>query len=60
MQSIERANFSSFQEILSTAKRFKTVTIKCQRDLAVAQTLLERVEPALRDSIRKTFEELSG
>ena len=39
-------------------KRFKKVSARCQKELGFAETLLQKVEPALKDSVRKTFDEL--
>jgi len=58
LQSLERANYSAYKEVLQTAKRFKKVTTRCSKELRFAETMLSKVEPALKDSVRKTFDEL--
>lgn len=60
LQSYERANFSAYQEILQTIKRFKKVSNRCSNEITFAERMLKNVEPALKDSIRKTFDELSN
>ena len=60
LQSIERANFSTFQELLQTSKRFQKISMRCQKELRFTEMMLQKVEPALKDSVRKTFEELSA
>ena len=58
LQSLERANYSAYQEVLQTVKRFKKVCNRCQREVKFAETMLQKVDPALKDSVRKTFDEL--
>ena len=58
LQSLERANYSAYQEVLQTVKRFKKVCNRSQREVKFAETMLQKVDPALKDSVRKTFDEL--
>ena len=58
LQSLERANYSAYQEVLQTVKRFKKVCNRCQREVKFAEKMLQKVDPALKDSVRKTFDEL--
>ena len=45
---------------MKTTRKFKGFTERLERELQLCQTLLKRVEPALRECVRKTFEELSS
>ena len=55
LQTYERSNFSAFKQVLDSARKFKRVVSNCERELSICETLLKRVEPALKDSVRKTF-----
>lgn len=58
LQNFERSNFSAFKQVLETVRKFKGVIVNSEKELAACQSLLNRVEPSLKESVHKTFEEL--